>query len=95
MPQAKPSSPVPLSTARGTFRVTVDGDADAPALILSNSLGTTLEMWDAQAARFAQDFRVVRYDTRGHGASVVTPGPYTFELLGGDVVALLDALRID
>ena len=79
----------------GRLRVCVQGPEGAPALVFSNSLGTTLEMWDAQAARFAQDFRVVRYDTRGHGASVVTPGPYTFELLGGDVVALLDALRIE
>ncbi|WP_270174246.1 MULTISPECIES: 3-oxoadipate enol-lactonase [Diaphorobacter] len=79
----------------GRLRVCVQGPEGAPALVFSNSLGTTLEMWDAQAARFAQDFRVVRYDTRGHGASVVTPGPYTFELLGGDVVAVLDALRIE
>ena len=60
----------------GRLRVCVQGPEGAPALVFSNSLGTTLEMWDAQAARFAQDFRVVRYDTRGHGASVVTPGPY-------------------
>ncbi|AVS89592.1 3-oxoadipate enol-lactonase [Paracidovorax avenae] len=83
-----------LKTAAGNFRVRVEGPADAPALVFSNSLGTTLEMWDAQAERFARTHRVVRYDTRGHGGSVVSSGPYTFDQLGGDVVALLDALGI-
>ncbi|MFD1838050.1 3-oxoadipate enol-lactonase [Paracidovorax cattleyae] len=83
-----------LKTAAGAFRVRVEGPADAPALVFSNSLGTTLEMWDAQAERFARTHRVVRYDTRGHGGSEVSPGPYTFDQLGGDVVALLDALGI-
>lgn len=94
MPPAKPSSPVPLTTARGTFRVAVDGDADAPSLILSNSLGTTLEMWDPQVGAFAEHHRVIRYDTRGHGGSPVTPGPYSFSDLGQDVLAVLDALGI-
>jgi 3-oxoadipate enol-lactonase len=94
MSQAKPSSPVPLSTARGTFRVTVDGDADAPALILSNSLGTPLEMWDPQVDAFSEHHRLIRYDTRGHGGSPVTPGPYSFADLGQDVLAVLDALDI-
>ncbi|KAF1048505.1 3-oxoadipate enol-lactonase [Xylophilus sp.] len=84
-----------ISTATGRFRVRIDGPADAPALVFSNSLGTTLEMWDAQAARFSATHRVVRYDTRGHGGSEVSPGPYTFDQLGGDVVALLDALKIE
>ncbi len=84
-----------LQTPGGAFRVRLDGLADAPVLVLSNSLGTTLEMWDAQAARFAQTHRVLRYDTRGHGGSVVAPGPYTFDQLGGDVLALLDALGIE
>ncbi|MDB5931057.1 MAG: 3-oxoadipate enol-lactonase [Polaromonas sp.] len=83
-----------IKTASGQFRISLDGPADAPVLVFSNSLGTTLEMWDAQAARFANDYRVLRYDTRGHGGSVVTPGPYSVEQLGGDVVALLDALDI-
>ncbi|PJI96314.1 3-oxoadipate enol-lactonase [Acidovorax sp. 69] len=83
-----------LQTPGGAFRVRIDGPEGAPALVLSNSLGTTLEMWDAQAERFAMDYRVVRYDTRGHGGSVVSPGPYSFEQLGGDVIALLDALQI-
>ena len=94
MPQPSHSSPFSLDTARGAFRVTVDGDADAPALILSNSLGTTLEMWDPQVDAFAQHHRLIRYDSRGHGGSPVTPGPYSFADLGQDVLAVLDALGI-
>ncbi|MDR2335817.1 MAG: 3-oxoadipate enol-lactonase [Burkholderiaceae bacterium] len=83
-----------IAVQGGNLRVRVDGPQDAPALVFSNSLGTTLEMWDAQAAKFSRDFRVVRYDTRGHGGSVVSPGAYSFDLLGSDVVAILDALDI-
>lgn len=84
-----------LSTARGQFRITVDGAPDAPALILSNSLGTTLEMWDEQVALLGQRLRIVRYDTRGHGASVVSPGPYSVAQLTQDVLQILDALNIE
>lgn len=84
-----------LPTRRGDFRVAVDGDAAAPALILSNSLGTTLEMWEPQVAAFSARFRLIRYDTRGHGGSPVTPGPYSFDDLGQDVLAVLDALAIE
>ncbi|KAF1023891.1 MAG: 3-oxoadipate enol-lactonase 2 [Paracidovorax wautersii] len=83
-----------LATRNGDFRVAVDGPDDAPVLVFSNSLGTTLEMWDAQAAAFSGAYRVVRYDTRGHGGSPVTPGPYTLAQLGDDVLAVLDALQI-
>ena len=83
-----------VDTAAGRFRIRLDGPADAPVLVFSNSLGTTLEMWDAQADHFSRDWRVLRYDTRGHGGSEVTPGPYGFDRLGGDVVALLDAMGI-
>ncbi|WP_353235863.1 3-oxoadipate enol-lactonase [Diaphorobacter ruginosibacter] len=83
-----------IAVQGGHLRVRVEGPQDAPALVFSNSLGTTLEMWDAQAAKFSRDFRVVRYDTRGHGGSVVSPGAYSFDLLGADVVAILDALGI-
>ncbi len=76
------------------MRVRMDGPEDAPVLVLSNSLGTTLEMWDAQVERFAKEWRVLRYDTRGHGGSMVSSGPYSFDQLGGDVVALLHTLQI-
>jgi 3-oxoadipate enol-lactonase len=72
-----------------------DGAADAPVLVLSNSLGTDLGMWDAQVPELARAFRVLRYDTRGHGASTAAPGPYAIDLLGRDVIGLLDRLGIE
>lgn len=75
-------------------RYQIDGDRGAPALVLSNSLGTSLEMWGAQISALTQHFCVVRYDTRGHGQSQTTPGDYTIELLGRDVLALTDALNL-
>src|SRR6267378_4393520 len=73
----------------------LSGPANAPALVLSNSLGSNFGMWDAQVPTFAKTHRVLRYDTRGHGQSEVPPGPYTFEQLAGDVLALADSLNID
>jgi 3-oxoadipate enol-lactonase len=73
----------------------VDGREDAPALVLSNSLGTTLAVWDRQIPALAPSFRVVRYDLRGHGSSPVPPGPYDIEDLGADVLGLLDRLGLN
>jgi 3-oxoadipate enol-lactonase len=70
------------------------GPGDAPVLVLSNSLGTSLRMWEPQAGPFRRHFRVLRYDHRGHGRSPVPPGPYTLDDLGGDLVHLLDELGI-
>jgi len=72
----------------------LDGDAHKPVLILSNSLGTTLDMWLPQLESFSRHYRVLRYDTRGHGNSTVTPGPYSTAQLAGDVIALMDHLQI-
>jgi 3-oxoadipate enol-lactonase len=72
-----------------------DGPEDAPVLLLSNSLGTAMAMWDVQLPALTQRFRVLRYDTRGHGASDATPGDYGLDRLGRDAAALLDALAID
>lgn len=80
--------------AGGELNYTLEGPVDAPVLVLSNSLGTDLHMWDAQVPVFTQHFRVLRYDTRGHGKSLVSAGPYTIELLGRDVLVLLDELNI-
>jgi 3-oxoadipate enol-lactonase len=71
------------------------GPPGAPPLVFSNSLGATLSMWDPQMPEFRKKFRVLRYDTRGHGQSSVTAGPYAIEQLGRDVLALLDNLQID
>ena len=86
---------IQLPTQRGEFRVAVSGDPAAPALILSNSLGTTLEMWEPQVAEFSRNHRLIRYDSRGHGGSPVTPGPYSFDELGQVVLAVLDALKVE
>jgi len=77
------------------LRVRCDGERSRPTVVLNNSLGTDLSMWDAQAAVLATRFHVVRYDTRGHGGSAAPAGPYTIELLGRDVLALLDHLDIE
>jgi len=73
----------------------VDGPATAPAVLLSHSLATTMTMWKDQVPLLAQEFRVVRYDMRGHGHSSAPAGPYDFAMLAADVVGLLDHLRID
>lgn len=71
------------------------GPADAPVVVLSNSLGTDLAMWDEQVPALADRFRVLRYDQRGHGRTPATPGPYDIKLLGADVLALLDHLGVE
>lgn len=70
------------------------GPASLPVLVFSNSLGTDFTMWDAQFEAFSKRFRLLRYDTRGHGKSVVTPGPYTIKQLAKDVLDLLDHLQL-
>jgi len=72
----------------------IDGPADAPVLVLSNSLGTCADMWARQVPALSRRFRVLRYDTRGHGQSSVPAGDYSFAQLAGDVVRLLDHLDI-
>jgi 3-oxoadipate enol-lactonase len=73
----------------------LSGQAGAPVLVLSCSLGTDRTMWDPQLAALGERFRLLRYDLRGHGASPVPPGPYSIAELGGDLVALLDRLDVD
>ena len=86
---------LPIVEVRGErFHCRVDGPADARVVALSNSLGTDLSMWDAQMPALTGRFRVMRYDTRGHGASVISPGGYALDTLGRDVLGLLDALKI-
>jgi len=86
---------MPMIDAEGCpIHVEVEGPDRAPVLMLSNSLGTTLQMWDAQVEPLAKHFRLVRYDRRGHGKSGVPKGPYTMERLGRDVLAVLDGLGI-
>ncbi len=83
-------------TANGVdLNCEVSGREGAPWLTFSNSLATNLHMWDAQAAALAGDFRILRYDKRGHGKSDVPGGAYDFPMLVGDVIGLWDALGIE
>lgn len=74
---------------------TVDGPAEAPAVVLLHSLGSDRSMWRPQAEALAGDHRVVRVDTRGHGAAPAPPGPYRLDDLGQDVLDVADALALD
>jgi 3-oxoadipate enol-lactonase len=73
----------------------VQGEAGDRPLVLANSLGTDMSMWNAQAPALAQRFHLVRYDHRGQGASPVPPGPYEIADLGRDALALLDRLELE
>jgi 3-oxoadipate enol-lactonase len=77
-----------------TIHAEIEGPERAPVLMLSNSLGTDLHMWDEQAGPLTRHFRLVRYDRRGHGKSDAPKGPYTMERLGRDVLGVLDGLGI-
>lgn len=71
-----------------------EGAADAPALVLGSSLGTTLEMWDPQVPELRAAHDLVRFDHRGHGRSPVPGGPYSIDDLGTDVLRLLDVMEL-
>lgn len=83
-----------LTTASSTTYYRFDGGDGLPVLMLSHSLGQDHSMWDAQASALSSRFRVLRYDTRGHGASAVPGGDYRIEQLAGDTLGLADALNI-
>jgi 3-oxoadipate enol-lactonase len=86
---------MPMIDADGCpINVQIDGKEGMPVLMLSNSLGTNLHMWDDQMAEWTKHFRVVRYDRRGHGKSGVPKGPYSMERFGRDVLAVADNLKI-
>ncbi|HVA05242.1 MAG TPA: 3-oxoadipate enol-lactonase [Acidimicrobiales bacterium] len=70
-----------------------DGPRRGPLLVLSNSLGLTMEMWESQLPAFAAHFRVLRYEHRGHGGTAGPSGPYAMSTLGSDLLGLLDALE--
>ena len=72
----------------------LSGKKDAPIVVLSHSLGSSMVMWEPQLAVLEPCFCVLRYDMRGHGDSEVAKGAYSLEMLGQDVIGLLDALEI-
>ena len=83
------------NTNRGRIYYRLQGRDDAPVVIFSHSLGVDHGQWDAQTADLQSNFRVLRYDIRGHGASETLPGDYNMEMLGRDVLALADSLAIE
>src|SRR5215831_17046326 len=83
-----------IDSNQAQIHYALEGPADKPALVLSNSLGTDFSMWDPQIPEFTKSFRVLRYDTRGHGKSSITPGDYSADQLANDVLALVDSLNL-
>lgn len=73
----------------------IEGPAGAPVVMLSNSLLTDYGMWDAQVPALTRNYRLLRYDTRGHGGTQSTPAPYSMEMLAADAIGLLDALALE
>src|SRR6201991_4434839 len=95
-PDSKGPFAMPMIDADGCLlNVSVEGRDGGPTLMLSNSLGTNLNMWEPQMKELTQVFRVIRYDRRGHGKSQVPPGPYSMERFGLDVLAILYHIHID
>lgn len=80
-----------------TFRYELDGpsEGDAPWIVFSNSLTTDVTMWDHEVAQLKDRYRILRYDTRGHGQTGATPGPYSFAMLVDDAIAVMDAVGVD
>ena len=78
-----------------TLNYVFDDFKKEQTIVFSNSLGTDLTMWDKQVELLGQEFNILRYDTRGHGKSEVAEGEYSIEMLGNDVLDLLDYLKIE
>ena len=78
-----------------TIHYSVSGNTDGPTVMLSHSLCTSMDMWLLQLPLLEADYRVLRYDTRGHGQSAAPQGAYTLEALAADAIGLIDALKID
>jgi 3-oxoadipate enol-lactonase len=78
-----------------TFNCRVDGREGAPWVVFSNSLATDLSLWDGQVELLADRFRILRYDTRGHGQTAASPPPYSFDMLAADALTLMDAAGVD
>ena len=77
-----------------SIHYSIEGPDDGPVVVLSHSLAANLAMWDWQMP-VLEDFRVVRYDTRGHGGTDAPAGEYTLEMLADDLFGFLDALNLD
>ena len=84
----------PMKKQIGDIEVFYTIEGQGPWLTLSHSLACNTGMWDAQAALLSKDFTVLRYDTRGHGQTTATPGPYSLEQLANDAYGLLSGLGV-
>src|SRR5260370_38477771 len=84
-----------LKSGVARIHYALEGQGGSPVLVFSNSLGANYSMWNPQIPEPRKKFRVLRYETRGHGQSSSTPGPYSIELLAKDVLALLDAMDLE
>jgi 3-oxoadipate enol-lactonase len=87
-------APMQITVNGLSVNYTLDGRASGPVITMSNSLASNLSMWDPQMSVLASRYRILRYDTRGHGGTDAPPGPYSLEELTEDVRALLQALGI-
>ena len=87
---------MPIIDVRGTnIYYQLEGPQEAPVVMFSNSLSSDLSIWDGQTAvLLAAGYRVLRYDSRGHGRSACPDGPYSIDLLAADAMGLLDALDL-
>lgn len=86
---------MPIATVNGNdLNYELGGNADRPVLMFANSLGTDMGMWQPQMDAFAGDYRILRYDMRGHGQTEASQGPYTIDLLAGDALALIRHLGL-
>jgi 3-oxoadipate enol-lactonase len=83
-----------IQSAGCELNAQVEGPERAPVLMLCNSLGTDLHMWDDQVKAITERFRLVRYDRRGHGKSGAPKGPYNMEMLGRDALAVMDGIGV-
>jgi 3-oxoadipate enol-lactonase len=84
---------MPMIQSNGAkLNAQIEGPERAPVLMLCNSLGTDLHMWDDQVKAMTQHFRLLRYDRRGHGKSEAPKGPYNMEMLGRDALAVMDGM---
>src|SRR5947209_19888038 len=87
---------MPHATSNGVSLIyDLAGPDEAPVVVFSNSLGTTIEMWDDVVPKLVGRYRCLRYDSRGHGRSQVVDAPVTIEDLAEDLRGLLDALALD
>lgn len=83
------------SKQTASMSYSLEGPSDAPVLMFSNSLGTTMSLWESQARELRAHYRILRYDTRGHGESPGADRTLTLAQLGRDVLDLLDQLKLD